>query len=192
MGIFGKRRTGRKGDDEVATGQGLDSPTQVPIPEALLPGDETVWELISFLNNRLPILLESLESCQDTAKKAENAEAVARMEFVNGVRQHDMSKAAFAERAKSLDQALSEQLRGLRDGTEEVRPRWEQLTSLTAGGKPGLEGLTDWMISRRVDGGIVGTVFAYSFIFHTNYGDTRSTFWAENERVNKILEAANE
>lgn len=197
MALFGKPRS--KLLDQL-TSQQASTPAPMPMPRAPLPApaaplfddpqDARRWKLMSSLDATLSAMMAKNSECFDTAEQVEKAYAMADSEYVNGIRQHEISRQNFRTHGTQSEHRLSGLLAELRSLTLVAQGQWNDLIALLPGDEPDVMKIANWAMSHRVDTAVLSSVLANGMFLNTDFGMTRASFWAEDERVAEVMRNA--
>lgn len=170
----------------VAGGVSLEPPT----PEFDDPEDALRWRALLSVDASLAALLEKYQECYETAEKVEKAFGLADSGYVNGVRQHEYSVAAFREMGARQEGVLVDLLKELREVTHQAVAQWNNLLFLLPDAPNDILKISNWCSSRGVDSEVMSRVVGNGMYQFTNFGLTRKSFWAENARVIAVSNGA--
>jgi hypothetical protein len=153
------------------------------------PEDSLRWKLLQLLRTSLDEWMEKYKECFEKFEGIEKAFAIANAEFVDGYRQAEQSKEVFRQMAVSDERELEGLLSDLREATTRAQNQWEDLVFLLPGSDNDVTKIATWCMSHDVDSEVMSSVVANGMYTRTNFGVTKESFRAENERVVAILSA---
>lgn len=177
----------------VGTPQSLvssDVSTEPPSPEFDDPEDALRWKLVHALQASLAEMIDKNSECFDKAESVEKAFAMANAEYVNGVRQHEISRNNFRDHAVRAEQELGVLLGELRQVTLAAQNQWKDLVFLLPGTENAVMRIANWCMSHGVESEVLSSVVGNGVFINTDFGLTRESFWAENERVAAVMKDA--
>jgi hypothetical protein len=190
MALFGKKKSQTQG---YATADSLPDPPQSTKPaEPSMPTfddpeDVTRWQMILALRASLADMMAKNAECFEKAERAEKALAMGNAEFVDGVRQHEISRENFRKFGERADAELQDLLVELRTAIALAQSQWDNLLFLLPGADNDVMKIFDWCESHGVDQEISSEVVAEGVLVRTDFGLTRASFWAENDRINALM-----
>lgn len=158
-------------------------PVAPPAPAFEDPEDALRWKLVSSVHSALAGMMAKYEQCFEKAELVEKAFNVANAEFVNGVRQHEISKANFRAHGLSAERELEGLLTELRTATSAARQQWKDLLFLLPGAENDVMRFANWALPQGVDSEMFSFILGNAVFTSTDFGVTRESFWTENERV---------
>ena len=115
---------------------------------------------------------------------------MANAEFVDGVRQHEISRESFRNYGIDAEGELVVLLGELREATKAAQSKWQDLLLLLPGSENDVVRIGNWCMSHGVDSGVLSAVVANGIFTRTDFGLTRESFWTENERVTSVMKGA--
>jgi hypothetical protein len=151
------------------------------------PEDATRWKMVHAVRFSIDQMMDKYQECFEKAELTEKAYAMANTEYVNGVRQHELSKKSFAEMGARTEGELVGLLAELRTATLTAENQWKDLLFLLPGSGNDVVKISSWCMSHGVGSDVVGSVIGNGMFIHTDFGSTRQSFWTENERVASVL-----
>jgi len=154
-----------------------------PAPASDDPEDAVRWKLMSSAHSAIAEMMARYEQCFEKAQLVEKALGVANAEFVNGARQHEISKASFRAHALGQERELEGLLTGLRTATSAARQQWKDLLFLLPAAENDVMRFANWALPRGVDSEMFSFILGNAIFTSTDFGVTREAFWAENDRV---------
>lgn len=165
-------------------------PSAEPVPSAAPPApasgdpeDALRWKLVSSVHSAIVEMMAKYEQCFEKAEFVEKAFNVANAEFVNGVRQHELSKASFRAHGLSEERELEGLLAELRAATGTARQQWNDLLFLLPAAENDVMRFANWALPHGVDSELFSFILSNAVFTNTDFGLTRESFWTENERV---------
>lgn len=170
----------------VSNGVSVDTPA----PSFEDPEDALRWKMVHSVRTSLDGMMDKYDQCLEKAEHVENALGMANAEFVNGVRQHEISRENFRKAGVRDEQDLEGLLGQLREVTVAVQNQWKDLVFLLPGTDNDVMKIGNWCMSHSVGSEVLSSVIGNSFFIHTNFGLTRESFWTENERVIAVTQTA--
>jgi hypothetical protein len=182
-----------KAQQAVGTPQSLVSSgvsAQPPVPAFEDPEDALRWKMVYSVHAALTEMMGKYEQCFEKAQLAEKAFNVANAEFVNGVRQHEISKANFRAHAVRSERELEGLLMELRAATSAAQHQWNDLVFLLPGSENDVVKFGNWAMSHGVESEILSFVLSNSIFTRTDFGAARESFWTENDRVIAAMKGA--
>lgn len=156
------------------------------------PQDELRWDLLHTLHATLAAMMSKNSECFEKAELAERGYAVANAEYVDGVRQHEISKDHFRRTAERLDSELAALLHELRELTLTAQAQWKDLVFLLPPAENDVMQIGNWCATNGVDSAVMSSLLSNSVFLYTDFGLTREAFWAENNRIAAVMNAANQ
>jgi hypothetical protein len=190
MGLFSKKKAkqtyAREPEPQPA------APIQAPTPVFDDPEDATRWEIVHSANSLLAARMDKYQECFETADRMEKAYAMGDAEFVDGVRQHEISRKAFHDMGVRSEGELQGLLVELQASTTAAREQWQNLLFMLPAGDNDVMRIADWCMSHGVDSEIMSSLLSNSIFINTDFGTTRQSFWTENERVVAVMNQANQ
>lgn len=161
-----------------------------PAPAFDDPDDALRWRMINSLSATLAAMLDKNTQCFEKAEMAEKAFAMGNAEFVDGIRQHEISREHFHNMGVTLDGEVVALLHELREVTAAAQAQWRDLVFLLPASDNDVLAIANWCTSRGVDSGLLSAIVSNGMFINTDFGLTRESFWAENERVAAVLKGA--
>lgn len=159
-------------------------------PEFDDPEDATRWQMVLAVHSALIDMMDKYQLCFEKAEKVEQAFGMANAEFVDGVRQHEISRQHFQNQGVEWERELEGLLQNLRAATVTAQSQWNNLMFLLPGEENDIMKLTDWCMANGVDTEVVSSIASNGMFTHTDFGTTRASFWTENERIISVLKNA--
>lgn len=187
MGLFSKKSTQIIVAEEFDPAPQSTAPVQLAAPAFDDPDDVTRWEMVHSANSLLAAMMAKYQECFEKAELMERAYAMGDAEFVNGVRQHEISRKNFHDRGVQLERELDELLLELRASTSAAREQWQNLVFLLPGSDNGVMKIGAWCISHGVDSEVMSSLIGNGVFINTDFGATRQSFWTENDRILAVL-----
>lgn len=171
----------------VANGAGV--AVEPPTPEFTDPEDALRWKLVFSVQGALTAMMDKYQECFEHAENVEKAYGMANAEYVNGVQQHPISKETFRKHAVKLEEELPGILSELREKTGAAASQWKDLMFLfpSADTAQQLVEFGQWCTANGVPSETLSAVVGNGMFIHTDFGLTRESFWAENERVISVM-----
>lgn len=161
-----------------------------PAPTFEDPQDALRWKLVYSVQGALEEMMDKYSQCFEKAEHVEKAFAVANAEFVDGVRQHELSKASFRAHGVRSQRELEGLLASLREATVTAQNQWRNLIFLLPGSEHDIVKIGNWCMSHGVDSGVMSSLVGNAMFLHTDFGLTRDSFWTENERVIAVTQSS--
>jgi hypothetical protein len=161
-----------------------------PAPAFDDPEDASRWKMVHSVQIALAEMMDKNSQCFEKAELVEQAFAVANAEFVDGVRQHEISRQTFRAHGERSERELEALLRELREATLAARNQWKDLVFLLPGSENDVMKIANWCKSHGVDSEVLSSVVANGMLINTDFGLTRESFWTENERVVAVMKGA--
>jgi hypothetical protein len=191
MALFGKKRP----QQTVETTQSV-APSAVPVdppaPAFEDPEDALRWKMVHSVASSLTELMDSYQQCFEKAEQVERAFGMADAEFVDGVRQHEISRKNFREMGIRWERQLEGLLGDLRAATIAAQSQWKDLLFLVPGTEADIIKVYDWCTSHGVDSEASSSIAGNTAFLHTDFGVTRESFLSENQRVIAVMERSGE
>jgi hypothetical protein len=192
MALFGKKKPQTQGyasvDSRPDPPQNI-PPVPPPMPSFEDPEDITRWQMVHALRASLADMMTKNTECFEKAELAEKAIAMGNAEFVDGIRQHEISRENFRNVGVRKDTELEGLLVELRSATALAQSQWDNLLFLLPGSDNDVMKIFNWCESHGVDTEISGAIIAEGMFVRTDFGLPRASFWAENERINAVMNA---
>jgi hypothetical protein len=177
------------GTPQSLVSQGVSAePLEAPAPTFEDQEDALRWKMVHSVHGALEEMMGKYSQCFEKAELVEKAYGMANTDFVNGVRQHEISQASFRSLGVSSERELETQLVGLRESTVAAADQWKNLLFLLPGSEHDVMKVTNWCMSHGVDAGIMSSVVSNGMFIYTDFGLTRASFWTENERVISVTQ----
>ncbi len=154
-----------------------------PAPTFEDPEDALRWKMVYSVKAALEEMMDKYSQCFEKAEHVEKAFGMANAEFVNGVRQHELSRNSFRQHGIGAERELEGLLVGLREATAAAQNQWKNLVFLLPGSDHDIMKFANWCMSRGVDSEVMSSVASNAMFIYADYGLTRESFWTENERV---------
>lgn len=161
--------------------------SQPPMPNFDDPADEARWNMVYAVHSSLEDMMNCYQECFEKAQHVEKAYGMADAEFVDGVRQHEISREHFRKHAIESEKGLEPLLRNLQEVTAIARDQWSNLLFLLPEGEHDVMRLADWCDSHGVPGETMSSIVGNAMFTHTDFGTDRQSFWTENERVIAVM-----
>jgi len=161
-----------------------------PAPAFQDSEDALRWKMVHSVHGALEEMMDKYQQCFKTAETVEKAFGMANTDFVNGVRQHELSQASFRNLGVRTERELEGLLAGLRESTVTAQNQWKDLLFLLPGSDHDVMKVSKWCMSHGVDSGLMSSVVSNGMFIYTDFGLTRESFWIENERVAAIAQGA--
>lgn len=158
---------------------------EAPAPAFQDPQDELRWKMVHSVHAALTEMMDRYQLCFEKAEKVEKAVGMTELRP-----QHEISIENFRRLAVSLERELENLLGDLRSSTIEAQRQWNDLLFLLPGSENDIIKIADWCTSHEVDSEVLGSVVGNGMFVHTNFGLTRESFWAENERVIAVMNSS--
>lgn len=147
------------------------------------PGDALRHKAPQALYLSLKDVSSKYEACLAQADRVEKGYSMSEAEFVNGVRQQESSRNAFRQHAARGESELGSMLGDLRKATVDAADQWRDLVFLLPGEEGDVMKIANWCMASGVDSEVMSSVVASGVLLHADFGTTRSSFWAENQRL---------
>jgi hypothetical protein len=154
-----------------------------PAPEFEDPEDALRWKMVSSVQTALAVMMDKYQECFEKVEKVDKAFGVANAEVVDGVQHHPISRENFRKMGVTLEEELERPLAELREKTSLAVSQWKDLEFLMPAGENSADRINDWCKSHGVSSKTSSKLFSYGAFIHTDFGLTRESFLAENERV---------
>jgi hypothetical protein len=154
------------------------------------PEDALRWKMVHSVHGALEEMMDKYSKCFEMAERVEKAFGMADTEFVNGVRQHEISRKNFRQLGVSSERELQGLLAGLRETTVAAQSQWKDLLFLLPGSEHDVVKISTWCMSHGVDPGVTSSLVSNGMFLYTDFGLTRETFWTENQRVIAVTQGA--
>jgi len=154
-----------------------------PVPAFEDPEDALRAKMVYSVHGALEEMMNRYSQCFEKAEAVEKAYGMANTAYVNGVRQHELSQASFRGLGVRSERELEGMLAGLREATVAAQNQWRDLLFLLPGTEHDIMRVSTWCLSHGIDSEVVGSLLGNSMLVHADFGLTRDSFWAENERV---------
>lgn len=161
-----------------------------PAPAFADPEDSLRWKLVHSVRAALAEMMVKNSQCFKKAESVEQAFAMANAEFVAGVRQHEISRENFRRHGEKSERDLEALLADLREATFAAQNRWRDLLSLLPGSENDVKRIANWCLSHGVTSEVLSSLVSNGMFINTDFGLTRASFWAENERIAAVMERA--
>lgn len=190
MALFGKKKSQAQSyasADSLPEPPRSVKPAEPPMPTFDDPEDLTRWQMVHALRAALDDMVAKNTECFEKAEYAEKAIAMGNAEFVDGIRQHEISREHFRNVGIQADAELQPLLAELRAATAFALSQWENLVFLLPGTDNDVMKIFDWCESHGVDSEMSGAILAEGMFIRTDFGLTRESFWAENERIAAVM-----
>jgi hypothetical protein len=81
-------------------------------------------------------------------------------------------------------------LQELREVTAAARNQWKDLEFLLPGSDNDVMKIANWCMSHDVDSDVLSSVVGNGVFINTDFGLTRESFWAENDRLAAVMKNA--
>ena len=163
-----------------------------PAPTFQDPEDALRWKMVHSVHGALEEMMAKYQQCFKKAEHVEKAFGMANTDFVNGVRQHELSQASFRGLGVRSERELEGLLVGLRESTVAAQNQWNDLVFLLPGSDHDVMKVSNWCMSHGVDAGVMSFVVGNGMFIYTDFGLTRDSFWTENERVIAVTQGADQ
>lgn len=186
MGLFSKKKPAQTYAADPPP-QPVAAPVPAPPPAFDDPEDATRWEMVHSTHSLLTAMMDKNGECFEKADMTERAYAMGDAEFVDGVRQHEISRKNFHDMGVRSEAELQALLVELQAATTAARDQWQNLLFLLPAGDNDVLRIADWCMSHGVDSEIMSSLLSNSMFINTDFGTTRQSFWAENDRIVAIM-----
>lgn len=153
------------------------------------PQDALRWTTMRNTHAALTEMMAQYQVCFEKAEHTEKAYGMANAEYVNGVQQHPISRENFRQAAIRNEAELPPLLTQLRERTAAARTSWEELLFLLPSGENDVMRVANWCMANNVASDIMSFVITNAMFAKTDFGLTRESFWAENDRVVAVMSA---
>lgn len=163
-----------------------------PAPAFDDPQDATRWKMVYAVHSSLLEMMDKYQLCFEKAEHVEKAFGMANAEFVDGVRQHEISREYFRKHAVDGEKELEGLLLNLREVTVTAQNQWNDLMFLLPGEEHDIMKLANWCMANGVDSEVMSSIVGNGMFTHTDFGATRQSFWTENERIISVMNNANQ
>jgi hypothetical protein len=154
-----------------------------PVPTFADPEDALRVKMVYSVHSALEEMMNRYSQCFEKAETVEKAYGMANTEYVNGVRQHELSQASFRNLGVRSERELEGLLAGLREATGAAHSQWKDLLFLLPGTEHDIMRVSSWCLSHGIDSEMVSSLLGNSMFIFADFGLTRDSFWTENERV---------
>lgn len=154
------------------------------------PEDALRWKMVHSVHGALQEMMDKYSKCFEMAERVEKAFGMADAEFVNGVRQHEISRDSFRQLGVRSERELQALLAGLRETTVAAQSQWQDLIFLLPGSEHDIVKISTWCMSHGADPETTSSLVSNGMFLYTDFGLTRETFWTENERVLAVTQGA--
>jgi hypothetical protein len=154
-----------------------------PVPAFEDPEDALRAKMVYSVHGALAEMMNRYSQCFEKAETVEKAYGVANTGYVNGVRQHEASVAAFRGLGVRSEREMEGLLADLREATVAAQSQWKDLLFLLPGTEHDIMRVGNWCLSHGIDSEVVSSLLGNSMFVFADFGLTRDSFWAENERV---------
>ena len=152
--------------------------------------DALRWKMVHSVRGAIEEMMDKYSKCFEMAERVEKAFGMADAEFVNGVRQHEISRNSFRQLGVRSERELQALLAGLRETTVGALSQWQDLIFLLPGSEHDIVKISTWCMSHGVDPEATSSLVSNGMFLYTDFGLTRETFWTENERVIAVTQGA--
>lgn len=176
----------------IASASGGTTAQPASTPEFDDPEDATRWQMVQAVHSSLIDMMDKYQLCFEKAEHVEKAYGMANTEFVNGVRQHEISRDTFRKHGEEGEQELQGLLLNLQQATLAAQGQWNDLMFLLPGEENDVMKLANWCMANGVDSGVMSSIASNGMFTHTDFGTTRASFWTENERITAVMNNANQ
>lgn len=188
MGLFGKKKTTQTYTQDVEPVPPVAAPVRPAMPAFDDPDDVTRWETLHSANSLLAAMMSKYEECFEKAELTEKAYAMANAEFVDGVRQHEISRKNFHDQGVLWESELEGLLAELGAAMSAAREQWQNLIFLLpASSENDIMRIANWSTSHAVDSQVMSSLLSNSMFVNCDFGTTRQTFWAQNDRIVAVM-----
>jgi hypothetical protein len=191
MALFGKKKPQQTVEATQSVAPSA-VPVEPPAPAFEDPEDALRWKMVHSVASSLTELMDRYQQCFEKAEQVERAYGMADTEFVDGVRQHEISRKNFREMGITWEGELEGLLGDLRAVTIAAQSQWKDLLFLLPGSENDVIKVFDWCTSHGVDSEASSSIAVNSTFLHTDFGDTRESFLSENQRVIAVMERGDE
>lgn len=164
--------------------------TESPAPASENPEEATRWKMVHAVQSSLAAVMDKYQRCFEEAENVEKAFGMANTEFVNGVRQHEISRKNFHDHGVRAEHELEGLLGDLRAATVAAQNQWKDLVFLLPGSENDVLKISNWCMSHGVDSDVLSSIISNGILIHTDFGATRESFWTENRRVSAVMKGA--
>lgn len=170
------------------------TPPANAIPDLSFDNSEDTlrWTTLQNVHAALTEMLARYQTSFEKAEHTEKAYGMANAEYVDGVRQHEISRESFRKAAVRNEAELAPLLAQLREATQAARAGWQDLIFLLPGAENDVMRVANWCIANGVSSEMLSFVVANSMLINTDFGLSRDSFWAENERVAAVAQGASQ
>jgi len=200
VGLFSKKTKAQTYVPEFEPAPQVAARVKPTMPAFDDPDDVTRWETFHSANSLLVVLKDKFEECFEKAQKTEKAYAMGNTEFVDGVRQHEMSRKNFHDMGVKWESELGALLAELRVATLAAREQWQNLlfllpdnaTSLPPSVDHDIVQILGWSTTHGVDLEIMNPMISNALLYmDSDFGSTLQSFWAENGRISALADRLN-
>lgn len=194
VGLFSKKKTTQTYTPEVEPAPQITAPARPVMPTFDDPDDVTRWEALHSANSLLAAMMEKYQECFEKADMTERAYAMGNAEFVDGIRQHEISRKHFHDMGVRSESELEGLLAELRAETLAAREQWQNLLFLLPPGSADndIMKIADWATSHGVDSEVMSSLLSNSMFINCDFGTSRQSFWQQNDRIVAIMNQAGE
>jgi hypothetical protein len=161
------------------------SPQTSSAPDFDDPEDATRWQMVHTVYSALTALTDTYQLCFE---KAENVEKAYSMTTVG----HEISRENFRKHAVGMEEELEGLLLNLRETTLAAQGKWNDLMFFLPGDENEIMRLANWCMANGVDTDVMSSVAGNGMFIPTDFGTSRASFWAENERIIAVMNNANQ
>lgn len=191
MALFSKKKTTQTYAPEFESAPQVAAPVKPAMPAFDDPDDVTRWETLHSANSLLAAMMEKYQECFEKADRTERAYAMGDAEFVDGVRQHEISRKNFHDMGVRSEGELEGLSAELRAATLAAREQWQNLVFLLPGSAENdVMKIAEWSMSHGVDTELMSSLVSNGMFINCDFGTTRQSFWEQNDRIVAIMNQA--
>lgn len=188
MGLFSKKKTTQPYAPDLEPATQVAAPVKPAMPAFDDPDDVTRWETLHSANSLLAAMMDKYQECFEKAEMTEKAYAMGDAEFVDGIRQHEISRKNFHDTGVWCESELGGLLAELQVAMLTAREQWQNLLFLLPGSAENdIMKVADWSTSHGVDSEVMSTLLSNSMFINCDFGTTRQSFRAQNDRIVAIM-----
>ncbi|HEY1704272.1 MAG TPA: hypothetical protein VGG75_31645 [Trebonia sp.] len=129
------------------------------------------------------------DKCIEKADTSEKARAMSQTDYVDGVQQHPISKQSFASMAGNLEGELASLLQALHELSVKGQGAWSDFLFMAGGPNSDLSTAITWASEHGIDSNTISAIAVNGLFLRCNFGLTKASFLAENDRLNAAMES---
>ena len=156
------------------------------------PWDDLRWKMVLTVRSSVVEILDKHNQCLEAVDNVQRAYAMANSEFVEGVRQHEISRNHFRELGRNLERELEGLLIDLHNTLADGKDQWSKLLSILPEAENDIMKLVKWCSLYGIDSDLRNTVIVNAFMFYGDWGTTIDSFLTEEKRICEILKRQTE